>query len=80
MDTYIRLTATATLLIGLQLFSIGKVCVAAQPSQSANSPKDSAIEAAVALGQHLVPVYQAQDPEPRPKPPTTTRGGGTRWQ
>lgn len=81
MDTYIRFTATASLLIGLQLLSLGKVSVAAQPNQSSHLPNSAAMamESAIAFRQHLVPAAKAsQDPEPRPKPPTTTRGGGTR--
>jgi hypothetical protein len=75
MGTYLQLTGTASLLIGLQLFSPGRVLATTQANLVTDfSSNSSALttKSAELLGHHL---GQFTPPPPNPKEPQPKDGG-----
>lgn len=82
MGTSLRLTSTAILLIGLQVFSLEKACATSQPSILPGSAVSQRVLAAEAGGLHrntLVAQSSTGEYEPPPNGgPGTSGGAGTR--
>lgn len=82
MGTCRRLTGTAALLIGLQLFNPAKAC--AQTQLSTKSVNRRVVQAEMVDSHQLVKADKPAKPfQPKPKPkepggPRTTQGSGTR--
>ena len=76
MATYLRLTAPVTLLICLQLISMGSVCATLQPNENLSRWSETALLASKSPVQLKTIQFVPPPPNDKKSPKKTEAGGG----
>ena len=76
MATNLRLTAPVTLLICLQLISMGRVCATLQPNENLSRRSETALLASKSPVGLKIIQFQPPPPNDKKSPKKTEAGGG----